>query len=89
MPVLLLVGEHNGLRSVAWAGFEQDSAHVAVDCVLGYTHRSVLSAFAAGDPVVEIADDGAIHVVDRGHDGRIHEIRTTAAPPTRAAGRYR
>ena len=45
MPVRMLVGEHNGLRSIAWAGFEQDSADVAVDCLLGHPHRWVLSAF--------------------------------------------
>ena len=45
MPVRMLVGEHNGLRSIAWAGFEQDSADVAVDCLLGHPHRWVHSAF--------------------------------------------
>ena len=43
MPVRMLVGEHNGLRSIAWAGFEQDSADVAVDCLLG--HPTSLGAF--------------------------------------------
>jgi hypothetical protein len=41
---------------------------------------------AAGEPVVEITGDGTLHVIYRGFDGHIHDIRSTDGPAASASG---